>query len=105
MLKVLETIQQRLVVKEVRSTYDAKILAILNYSAIYLLLFFTLRLWSKLYPKSSLSEYIYDILTHPLFTYFYVITLFVFSVSLLFMLPLGSCFQLELLFSTVQLTI
>lgn len=39
MLKVLETIQQRLVVKEVRSTHDAKILAILNYSAIYLLFF------------------------------------------------------------------
>jgi hypothetical protein len=93
MLKVLETTPNRIVVKEVRSTYDARILAVFNYSATYLLLFFALKLWSRLDSENIfLKYYIYDIVRIFLFYYFYVIALLLFSVTLLSMLPFGSWF-------------
>lgn len=92
MLKVLETTQTRLVIKEERSTYDARMLVVFNYSATYLLLFFLLYLWSQLGFKNIFLKYIYDTITHPPFSYFYVISLCLVFFTLHPMLSFGSYF-------------
>lgn len=95
MLKVFETTQTRLVIKEERSTYDARMLAIFNYSATYLLLFFSLYLWSQLGFKNIFLEYIYNTITHPPFSYFYVIALCLGFFTLHPMLSFGSYFPIR----------
>lgn len=92
MLKVIETTPNRLIIKEVRSIDDARLLAVFNYSATYLLLFFTLNLWSKIDSRNTFLKYVYDTTRLPPFSYFYVIALLLFGVTSLSMLSLNSWF-------------
>jgi len=46
MLKILETTLNRLVIKEERKNFDAKIIVLFVYVAIYFLSIYTLRKWT-----------------------------------------------------------
>lgn len=77
MLKILETTLNRLVIKEERKNFDAKIIVLFVYVAIYFLSIYTLRKWTIFGLSQKAVESIYKILAYPQLNYFSSIALII----------------------------